>query len=103
MVLFKNYETKLRKKFFSQNFLCLQKNKMFRILHYRDRCIGCYYCVEVAPQRYVMNETDGKCDLIEAQKKGEHYEVVVFDDREFPSIKKAEALCPSNVIKVEKI
>ena len=75
---------------------------MFRVLHYRDRCIGCYYCVEVAPQRYVMNDKDGKCDLIEGENKGSHFEAIIIDDNEFPSIKKAEELCPSNVIKVEE-
>ena len=75
---------------------------MFRILHYRERCIGCYYCVEVAPQRYVMNEQDGKCDLIDGQKKGNHYEAIVLDDSELNSVKEAEKLCPANVIKIDR-
>ncbi len=75
---------------------------MLRIIHYREKCIGCYYCVEVAPQRWQMNEEDGKSDLLESTKKKNYYEVIVFDD-ELQSVKEAESVCPTKVIKVEII
>ncbi len=70
-----------------------------KVLHFREKCIGCYYCVEVAPQRWKMNEEDGKSDLIDATKKKNYWEADIFPD-EYKAVKEAEAICPAKVIKV---
>ena len=75
---------------------------MIRIFHYREKCIGCYYCVEVAPQRWQMDEEDGKSSLKEGIKRKNYYEVVIWDDSEYESVKEAADLCPTGVIRVEK-
>ena len=74
---------------------------MIRITHYRKKCIGCGYCVEVAPYRWQMNKDDGKSDLITAKNKKGFYNVVVADD-EYEDNKEAAELCPVKIIKVEK-
>ena len=32
----------------------------------RNKCIGCNYCVELAPQQFQMSKKDGKCVLLKA-------------------------------------
>ncbi|MBN2893001.1 MAG: ferredoxin [Bacteroidales bacterium] len=74
---------------------------MVRITHHRNKCIGCFYCVEVAPNRWQMDEKDGKSTLIGGvDKKGVYY--VQIHDFEYDENKEAENLCPVNIIRVEK-
>ncbi|MBN1251565.1 MAG: ferredoxin [Bacteroidales bacterium] len=75
---------------------------MIRITHHRAKCIGCGYCIEVAPYRWLMNKKDGKTDLISAKGKKEIYTLVVADD-EFENNKEAAELCPVKIIRVEKV
>lgn len=75
---------------------------MVRITHHRINCIGCGYCCEVAPYRWRMNEKDGKSDLVSAKGKKGIYSLVVAVD-ELEDNKEAEALCPVNIIRVEKV
>lgn len=75
---------------------------MIRIIHQREKCIGCNYCVEVAYNRWRMSKKDGKSVLLGAtDKKGFH--TVVAGDDELKDNQKAAACCPVNIIKVEKI
>ncbi|NCP84254.1 MAG: hypothetical protein GW823_05035 [Bacteroidetes bacterium] len=37
---------------------------MIKILFHRQKCIGCNYCSEVAPQRWQMSKRDGKSVLL---------------------------------------
>jgi len=74
---------------------------MIRIIHYRKKCIGCNYCVEAAPSRWKMNDSDGKSNLIEGKEKKGIFIVVTTDD-EFEQNNEAAQLCPVNIIKVEK-
>ncbi len=75
---------------------------MIRITHHRAKCIGCNYCVEVAPFRWVMDESDGKSSLTDAKSKKNIFIAVVSDD-EYNHNKEAAEICPVNIIKVEKI
>jgi len=75
---------------------------MIRITHQRSKCIGCNYCVEVAPSRWYMNDTDGKSSLIEAKEKKGNFTAIITDDEYEENIEAAE-ICPVNIIKVEKI
>ncbi len=71
-----------------------------RILHYRNKCIGCNACVEAAPQRWRMSKKDGKSVLLGAQEKKGIYSVVVHID-EYDSNLEAAHNCPVNIIKIE--
>jgi len=75
---------------------------MIRITHYRKKCIGCNYCVEVAPSSWAMDDFDGKSILLEAtEKKGIH--ITITSDDDFEVNIEAANICPVNIIKVEKI
>ncbi len=74
---------------------------MIRISHHRIKCIGCNYCVEVAPSNWIMNPADGKSTLLEStQKKGIY--IAVSTDDDFEANKEAAEVCPVKVIKVEQ-
>jgi len=75
---------------------------MVRIIHQRAKCIGCNYCVEVAPYRWTMDENDGKSNLLEAKEKRGMYLVLVSDD-EYNDNREAAQICPVNIIRVEKV
>ena len=75
---------------------------MVRISHHRIKCIGCNYCVEVAPYRWIMDDIDGKSTLLESKEKKGMYISITSDDEYEDNIEAAE-LCPVNIIRVEKI
>ncbi len=72
---------------------------MPKIIHYRDKCIGCGICYEMQPEFWRMSKKDGKATLLKApHKKGIYILDINERDRE-ESIKVADA-CPAKVIKV---
>ncbi len=75
---------------------------MIRITHHREKCIGCFYCAEVAPSRWTMDENDGKSLLKESSQKRGFYITVTSDD-ELEANTEAANVCPVNIIKVVKI
>jgi ferredoxin len=75
---------------------------MIRITHHRVKCIGCNYCVEVAPSRWVMDNQDGKSILVNSKSKKEIYICITGND-EFEANREAAEICPVKIIKVEQI
>jgi ferredoxin len=75
---------------------------MIRIIHHRVKCIGCNYCVEVAPNTWTMDKNDGKASLKEGKKRKDFFILTTGDD-EFNDNIEAQNLCPVKIIKVEKI
>lgn len=75
---------------------------MIRITHFRKKCIGCNACVEVAPERWRISKKDGKSVLLKAKEKNGITSIIVPDD-EFAVNTIAAKMCPTNIIKVEKI
>jgi ferredoxin len=74
---------------------------MIRIIHQRAKCIGCNYCVEVAPNTWEIDKTDGKATLIgSTQKKG--FYILTTTNDEFEANFEAQNICPVKIIKVEK-
>lgn len=72
-----------------------------KILFHRAKCIGCNYCVEVAPQRWQMSKRDGKSVLLGGNPKGNMIQVEV-GESERESNTKAVELCPVKVIRITK-
>lgn len=72
---------------------------MITITQYRKKCIGCNYCVEIAPDRWVMSKRDGKCTLLQGKPKKGFYSVKVGEGELERNLKAAEA-CPVKVIKI---
>lgn len=68
----------------------------------RDKCIGCNYCYELAPQRFRMSKKDGKSVLLDARdRKGFHTAKV--NHEEFDSSEAAAKACPVKIIQVKEV
>lgn len=72
---------------------------MTKILYYRDKCIGCCACVEVAPSFWRISEIDGKSDLMGSQNVKRVF-IRLIDIVNVEEIKKASLNCPVNIIKI---
>ena len=72
---------------------------MITIIQQRAKCIGCNYCVELAPQRWRMSRKDGKSVLLDATDKKGFWNVKVREDELESNLKAAKA-CPVNIIQV---
>ena len=75
---------------------------MLKIIHQRDKCIGCFYCVEIAPQRWTIDENDGKSFLKESIQKKKMY-IATVSNFEYEENKEAADVCPVNCIEIIKI
>lgn len=68
----------------------------------RDKCIGCNYCAEFAPEYFRMSKKDGKSVLLKStDKKGFHTLKTSFSDA-FDSCEKAANACPVKIISVKE-
>lgn len=67
----------------------------------REKCIGCNYCTEVAPEHFVMSKKDGKTTLLNAtDRKGFH--TCKEPNHIYQSqLEGAEKVCPVKIIKVK--
>ncbi len=73
---------------------------MAKIKHFRGKCIGCAYCIEIAPEFWKMNVADGRCDLMGSYVRGNCYELEIFED-EIQRNQRASNICPGKCIRVE--
>ncbi|WP_046746093.1 ferredoxin [Kordia zhangzhouensis] len=69
----------------------------------RNKCIGCNYCVELAPEQFQMSKKDGKSVLLKAtEKKGFHtiksHDHIIYDD-----CMQASKACPVKIIDVKLV
>lgn len=69
----------------------------------RNKCIGCNYCVELAPKQFQMSKKDGKSVLLHGHdKKGfftfKSKEEAILDDCE-----NASKACPVKIIDVKSV
>lgn len=73
---------------------------MPKLIHYRQRCIGCNACVEIDYDRWRMSKRDGKATLIGGIDKKGIYQLPIkhIDIEVCESVIKA---CPVNVIRME--
>lgn len=72
---------------------------MIRIIHFRDKCIGCNACVEVAFDRWRMSKKDGKSVLIGGKEKRGIYQVQVGEEERAEN-ELAAKNCPVNIIQI---
>ncbi len=75
---------------------------MIRITQQRIKCIGCGNCVEVAPNNWEMNNSDGKADLILSQEKKGFHTTITSDDDYEPNLE-AQEICPVRIIRVDRV
>ena len=75
---------------------------MIQITYQRGKCIGCNYCIELAPERWRMNKKDGRSLLLGAKNKKGIYSVKV-DDIEYEANKASAKVCPMKIIRIYKL
>ena len=69
----------------------------------RDKCIGCNYCAEFAPEFFRMSKKDGKTVLLKGVDKKGFYTLKTLVYEAFDPCEKAAKACPVNIISVKEI
>ncbi|MDL1913565.1 MAG: ferredoxin [Bergeyella sp.] len=69
----------------------------------RDKCIGCNYCAEFAPEYFRMSKKDGKSVLLKSQKRKGFYTLRTPVFKALDSCEKAAKSCPVNIISVKYV
>jgi ferredoxin len=70
---------------------------MPKVIHEKEKCIGCGACVAVCPNFWEMGD-DGKSHLKKSKKKGNNFELEV---KNAACNKDAENTCPVQCIHVK--
>lgn len=69
----------------------------------RKKCIGCNYCVEMAPEQYRISKKDGKSVLLQSVEKKGFHTLKSPDDSIYEVNLQAKAACPVKIISVKQI
>jgi ferredoxin len=69
------------------------------VIQRRHKCIGCNYCVELAPDFWRMSRKDGKSVLLGAEDKKGNY-VLKISEADVEANKRAADACPVKIIDV---
>lgn len=72
---------------------------MPKIIHYRNKCIGCGFCYEHQPELWRMSKKDGKATLLKSISKKEVSVLSVSNAIEQKARDVAMA-CPVKIIKI---
>lgn len=67
----------------------------------RDKCIGCNYCVEMAPGQFQMSKKDGKSVLLKSVKAKGFYTLKSADHTIVENCELAQKACPVHIIAVK--
>ncbi|MBU2926839.1 ferredoxin [Winogradskyella psychrotolerans] len=67
----------------------------------RQKCIGCNYCVEMAPHQFQMSKKDGKTVLLNTTEKKGFYTLKSNDYAILEACENASKACPVNIISVK--
>ncbi|KGO81379.1 ferredoxin [Flavobacterium cauense R2A-7] len=68
----------------------------------RDKCIGCNYCVEMAPGQFQMSKKDGKTVLLKSVDTRGFHTLKSHDYTILEACELAEKACPVNIISVKE-
>lgn len=69
----------------------------------RKKCIGCNYCVELAPKQFQMSKKDGKSVLLHALNKKGFFTLKSNEDLIFEDCDNAAKACPVKIISVKHL
>ncbi|WP_298555775.1 ferredoxin [uncultured Algibacter sp.] len=69
----------------------------------RNKCIGCNYCVELAPSQFQMSKKDGKSVLLHSNEKKGFFTLKSKDSLIFETCNNAAKACPVKIISVKHI
>ena len=75
---------------------------MIQIVYHRKKCIGCNYCIELSPERWAMNNKDGKSVLLGSRNKKGFFTAEVQDDENKVNNLIAK-VCPVKIIHINKL
>lgn len=67
----------------------------------RKKCIGCNYCVELAPKQFQMSRKDGKSVLLHTLNKKGFFTLKSPDVSIYDNVIKAKEACPVKIISVK--
>ena len=84
------------------SFLQQQIHSMVIITLQRKKCIGCNYCVELAPKQFQMSKKDGKSVLLHSNDKKGFFTIKSPDMSILEDAVKAKEACPVNIISVKE-
>lgn len=69
----------------------------------REDCIGCNYCMEVAPSWFSMDDEDGKSVLMDSTEKRGFHTMKTHDPDAYDECKYAEESCPVGIIRTKSV
>jgi len=69
----------------------------------RNKCIGCNYCVELAPKQFQMSKKDGKSVLLHSQNRKGFYTLKSNENSIFEECDNASKACPVKIISVKML
>jgi len=75
---------------------------MYKIIYRRKKCNGCSYCVNYAPEFFLINNTDGKADLYEAVNENDLL-VLIVADYDLQKIQQLSKMCAAKAFEIRKI
>ena len=74
---------------------------MITITLQREKCIGCNYCTDEAPNHFVMSKKDGKTTLLNSRDRKGFHTYKEANHMHQMELEKAEKICPVKIIKVK--
>ena len=69
----------------------------------RNKCIGCNYCVELAPAQFQRSKKDGKSVLLHSTEKKGFFTIKSHDETIFEPSLEAKKACPVKIIEVKQV
>lgn len=69
----------------------------------REKCIGCNYCVELAPEYFRMSKKDGKSVLLHSEEKRGFHTLRIPDNSQLDVCEQASKACPVKIISTKLI
>ena len=69
----------------------------------RKKCIGCNYCVELAPAHFRMSKKDGKVVLLHSIEKKGFFTIKSPDNTIFDACEAATKACPTKIISTKMV
>jgi ferredoxin len=76
---------------------------MVIVTHQREKCIGCNYCVEMAPAQFQMSKKDGKSVLLKSTNNKGFHTLKSPDHTIVETCELAEKACPVKIISVKEV
>ncbi|MFD0990604.1 ferredoxin [Mariniflexile jejuense] len=69
----------------------------------RSKCIGCNYCVELAPNQFQMSKKDGKSVLLHSTDKKGFFTLKSNENEILEASENASKACPVKIISVKLV